>query len=489
MMTPGNIHSQGVRLKILSDPQLEEIIQSAYTIIESTGFRILKKSACQLLENAGATVTDDLVYVPRAIVQHCFNTAPKGIQVYNRLGEPSMKLWGNHVYYGTSTASPRTRNALTGDIHPTQVEDISIGAKLADALPNIDFVMPFGSSQDVDPNVADLYEFETVVQNTVKPVIFCGYTPMGVETVFEMAATVAGGKERLKKKPFIISYPEPISPMTYPEAIIDKMYVSADWGIPQITCGAGQLGGTSPVTLSGSLVQMLAEAMMTVTLVQLYKPGAPMFLAANFGMFDMQSGLCGMASPEGCLLHGALAEIGRYFGLPSWGYAGTTNSKVLDAQAGIESALTMMAQGLAGVNVIHDVGYMDMGMICSADMLVMGNEVAGFIKRFVGGISTEPDQLALSVIQKVGAGGNYLQEKHTFQHFKSCWYPELFARGSYAGWEAAGKKNLADKCSEKVRQILETHTPIPLAQPIKETVAQIRKTGEKRIMKQMALNA
>ncbi len=132
---------------------------------------------------------------------------------------------------------------------------------------------------------------------------------------------------------------------------------------------------------------------------------------------------------------------------------------------------------------------MDMGMICSGDMLVMGNEVAGFIKRFAGGISTEPDQLALGVIQKVGAGGNYLQERHTFQHFKSCWYPELFARGSYAGWEAAGKKNLADKCNEKVRQILETHTPIPLAQPLKETVAQIRKTGEKRIMTQMVLNA
>lgn len=482
MFTPDHHHTQTVGLKILSDSQRNEIIQTAFTIIENTGFKISKKEARDDLEKAGATIVDDKVFVPRAIVQKCLKTAPDGIQIYNRQGELSMKLWGSNVHYGSSTASPKTKDALTGEIHPTRVEDIAMGAKVADALPNIDFVMPFGSSQDVDSNVADLYEFETVVNNTIKPIVFCGYSARGVELVFEMAAEVTGGRQNLKTKPFIISYPEPISPMNYPEDIIDKMYLSADWGIPQITCGAGQLGATSPVTLSGSLVQMLAEAMVSITIVQLHKPGAPIFLAANFGMFDMQSGLCGMASPEGCLLHGALAEIGRFFGLPSWGYAGTTDSKLIDAQAGIESALTMITQGLAGVNVIHDLGYVDMGMVCSADMLVMGNEVAGFIKRFAGGINTEPEHLAPDVIRKVGAGGNYLQEPHTFKHFKECWYPELFARGSHAAWEAAGGKSLAEKCREKVKNILETHTPKPLETGIKEQIKKIRITGEKEIL-------
>ncbi len=482
MFTPGHLSSQTVSMNILSDVQLHEIVQAAFTIVESTGFKVSKKEARESLEKAGATVIDDLAYVPRSIVQKCIEDAPKGIQIYNRRGELSLKLWGRNVHYGTSTASPRTKDAFTGEIHPTRVEDISLGAKLADALPNIDFVMPFGSSQDVDSNVADLYEFEAVVNNTIKPIVFCGYSPRGVELVFEMAAEVAGGKSQLRNKPFIISYPEPISPMTYPEDIIDKMYLSAEWGIPQITCGAGQLGATSPVTLSGSLVQMLAEALVSITLVQLHKPGAPVFLAANFGMFDMQSGLCGMASPEGSLLHGALAEIGRFFGLPSWGYAGTTDSKVLDAQAGIESVFTMMAQGLAGVNMIHDLGYMDMGMVCSADMLVMGNEVAGLIKRFAGGINTEPAHLAQNEIQKVGAGGNYLQEPHTFKHFKECWYPDLFARGSHAAWETAGGKSLAEKCSDKVKKILETHEPQHLTEEIIERIKRIRIKGEKEIM-------
>ena len=207
MFTPGHLSSQTVSMKILSDVQLDEIVQAAFTIVESTGFKISKKEARESLKKAGATVIDDLAYVPRAIVQNCLEKAPKGIQIYNRLGELSLKLWGSNVHYGTSTASPRTKDAFTGEIHPTRVEDISLGAKLADALPNIDFVMPFGSSQDVDANVADLYEFEAVVNNTIKPIAFCGYSPRGVELVFEMAAEVAGGKSQLRNKPFIIAYP------------------------------------------------------------------------------------------------------------------------------------------------------------------------------------------------------------------------------------------------------------------------------------------
>ena len=106
MFKPGQISSQAVSLKILRAGQIEEIVQAAFTIVETTGFRISKKEARESLKKAGATISDDLAYVPRAIVQSCLNAAPKGIQIYNRLGELSMQLWGSNVYYGTATASP-----------------------------------------------------------------------------------------------------------------------------------------------------------------------------------------------------------------------------------------------------------------------------------------------------------------------------------------------------------------------------------------------
>jgi len=470
------------QMNILNDNQRSEIIQAAKSVLERTGCRVEHPEALALLKNNGAHVDGDRVRVSRHMVEQAISQAPEGILIYDREGNPALDLSGTKTYYGTSTASPRTRDALSGDIHPTRVEDIAIGAKVADALSEIDWVMPFGSSQDVPSIVSDLYEFEAVVTNTTKPMAFCGYSARGVELVFEMAAAVAGGKDKLMQKPFLISYPEPISPLFYPEEVVDKMFLSAEWGIPQITSGAGQTGATSPATLAGTLVQMVAEAMMSVLLIQLKKAGAPVFFAANFGMFDMRQGLLSMASPEASLMHGALAQIARDFKLPSWGYAGATDSKCLDAQAGIESAFSILAQGLSGINLIHDVGYMDMGMLCSAEMLVMGNEVAGMAKQFMKGIEITPETMACDVIDKVGPGGNYLQEPHTMKHFKGCWYPELFCRSSYGTWEAAGKKTMEDQCRAKVKKIIETHHPIELDDSIRKMILSIRKKGEKEML-------
>ena len=474
-------------MQVLAPDQRFKIIQAAKTVLERTGCRVVHEEALSMMKKAGASVTEDRVKVPRHLVEDCLRKAPRGIVIYDRDGNPAMDLGGTKSYYGTSTGSPNTKDALTGEIHPTRVEDIAIGAKVADALPNISWVMPFGSSQDVDSSVSDLYEFEAVVHNTSKPLAFCGFSPKSVEIVFEMAALVAGGKDKLREKPFILAYPEPISPLLFPEDVVDKILLAADWGIPQITTGAGQMGATSPVTLAGTLVQMLAESMMSAVLIQLRNSGAPMFIASNFGMFDMRSGLNAMASPECCLQLGALAEIARDFGLPSWGCAGASDSKCIDSQAGMESAFSILAQGLSGINLIHDVGYLDMGMVCSAEMLVLGNEMVGMARRFAGGIEINDETLACDVIDTVGPGGNYLQQQHTMNHFKACWYPELATRSSFNTWEKSGKKTMADRCKEKTREIVETHHPAPLDESIAEAVRVLRQKGEEEMIGKKSL--
>ena len=482
-MLHSNVNAnQSPHMQILTADQRFKIIQAAKSVLERTGCRVSHKGALAMLEKAGAHIDGERVRVPRSLVEDCLRKAPRGILIYDREGNPAMDLSGTKSYYGTSTGSPNTKDAVTGEIHPTRVRDIAIGAKVADALPHISWVMPFGSSQDVDSIVSDLYEFEAVVSNTTKPIAFCGYSARGVELVFEMAALVAGGKDKLKKRPFVLAYPEPISPLTFPEAVVDRMFLAADWDIPQITTGAGQLGATSPATLAGTLIQMLAEAMMSSVLIQTRKSGAPIFIAANFGMFDMRSGLNAMASPECCLQLGALAEIARDFDLPSWGCAGASDSKCMDPQAGMESTFSILAQGMTGINLIHDVGYLDMGMICSAEMLVMGDEIIGMVKRFAGGIEVTEESMACDVIDGVGPGGNYLQQPHTMRHFKECWYPGLCTRSSYSAWEADGKPSFTDRCAEKTRNIVETHQPDPLNEDIASAIKTLRQKGEEEML-------
>jgi len=437
-----------------------------------------------LLEQAGAIVKGERVWVPRHIVEDCVRTAPKGFTIYDREGQRALEVEGRKSYYGTSTASPNTKDALTGEIHETRVADIALGAKVADALPNIDWVMPMGSSQDVHPLVADLYEFEAVVTNTTKPVVSIGYSPRGVELVYEMAAEVAGGLEALQRKPFVLAYPEPISPLVFPAEVVDRMFVAADLAMPQIPGPSAQIGATSPVTLAGTVAQSIAEGLMSLVLIQLRKPGAPCCLSGNVGVFDMRTALLSLAAPEASLGLAAQAEVAQSFGLPTWGLAGATDAKVLDAQAGIESAFAILAQGLAGLNLIHDVGYMDSGMVCSAEMLVMGNEAIGMAKRFIRGIEVNAETLARGVIEQVGPGGHFLQEKHTVRHMRNeLWMPELLARQHRDVWQAEGAKDMAQRVGERVREIVERHHVPALSDDTLTTLERLKRKGEAELKK------
>jgi trimethylamine--corrinoid protein Co-methyltransferase len=482
MIQSGATEKRSVRFKVLSDDQIEQIKRASFEVMAKVGFSVLHEGARKMFKQAGALVDGENVKVPEHIVTGCLQSAPRGWTIYDRTGDRAMEVKGRNSYYGTSTASPRTKDALTGEIHPTRVADIATGARVADALDNIDWVMPMGSSQDVPPTAADVHEFEAVVTHTTKPVVFIGYTPRGVELVYEMAAEVAGGLDRLQQRPFAILYPEPISPFVWPADVVDRLFVGADLALPQIQGPTVQFGATGPMTLAGGVVQGTAEALMCLVMAQLRKPGCPFGLGCNFSVFDMANGLLSMASPEMSLALAAQAEVAQTFGLPTWGLAGSTDSKMIDAQAGIESTFSILAQGLAGLNLIHDVGYIDNGMACSTAQLVLGNESIGMAKRFIRGIEVNSETLALEVIEKVGPGGHYLDQDHTYNHFKSeSWMPDLMVRSAYDEWQNQGAKDMAARIQEKLEDIVKNHKAPPLPDKTLATLSEIKKKGEKEL--------
>jgi len=478
---------QSPGLKVLNDDQIYEITQAALTILEETGVKIDHSGALKLLKQAGAVVKDDRVRLPRHIVQSALVTAPRGFRIYNRQGRPALDLTNRKSYFGTSTASPKCVDAYTGEIHETRLADIANGAKVADALEHIDWVMPFGSSQDVPGAAIEVHEFEAVVNNTVKPLVFCGYTARGTELVFEMAAAVAGGLDELRQRPFVIAYPEPITPLYYPAAVVDKMFVCSDLGQPQLTSGAQQFGGTAPITIAGALALCLAESLFSITLAQLRKPGCPCFMGSTFLTLSMDNGLMSVAGPEANLAYAAHAQLAQSFGLPTWGLAGGTDAKLIDAQAGAEAALTMFNQALVGHNLIHDVGYLDASMLCSADQLVLGNELAGWVRRFMAGVRVTPETLALEIINKVGPGGNFLRNSHTLKNFRNEWWrPELFTREAYNKWFEGGATDIKERIRGRVVDILHSHQPVNLDDGLKAQVAQIRERGSAELEKKVA---
>ena len=453
---------------------MERIIEAAYQVLAEIGVKVKHPEALKMLKDNGAQVDGESVKVKPEMVRRALGLAPRGFKLYNRDGEPACDMTSPRVFFGTSTASPRTRDSVTGEYRPTTIDDIAKGALLADALPGLDWVMPFGSAQDVPLDRAEVYEFEAVVSNTKKPIVFCGYSPKGVRRVYEMAAEVVGGLDRLKEKPFVVVYPEPITPLTYPYEVVERMMISADLMQPQLTCGAQQPGATSPITIAGTVVQGLAESLFSILLAQLRQAGAPVYMAMNLGGFNMNTGLMSIVPPEASLGLAAQGQIARHFGLPSWGLAGATDAKALDAQAGAESAFSLLAQAEAGLTFIHDVGYLDMGMACSLDMMALGNELIGWVRRYIEPIPVNDETLSLADIAAVGPGGNYLKSRSTLKHFrKTYWMPEMMERSAHSTWVENGAPTFDQKISRKVAKIMAEYKRPSLPDQVAAKLAQL----------------
>jgi trimethylamine--corrinoid protein Co-methyltransferase len=485
-MLQTNITTKGcLSFRVLTDDQIVELKQVAMEILKKVGFKVLHAKARKMLQSAGAMVDGETVKVPEYIVRQSLATAPKGWTIYDRDGQRALEVEGRKSYYGTSTASPNTKDALTGEYHETRVEDLALAAKVADALDNIDWVMPMGSAQDVPSLAADLHEFVAAVTNTTKPIVFLAYSPRGMELIFEMAEEIVGGRNNLQEKPFLVSYPEPITPLVMPEEVADRIFLAADRFLPQMMGPAVQLGATGPVTIPAAVAHGTAESMMCVVLAQLRNPGCPVGLGCNFAAFDMAKGLMSVGAPEMSLALAAQAEVAQSFGLPTWGLAGATDSKVLDAQAGVEATFHIMAQGLSGLNLIHDVGYMDCSMACGVEQLILGDEIIGMVKRFMRGMEFTPNQIARDILAQVGPGGEFLSHDHTTKNFKTeLWRPTIFTRKNIIDWKKAGEKDTQARVREKIRHILETHKPQTLPDTVIESLERIKSEGEKELTKQ-----
>jgi trimethylamine--corrinoid protein Co-methyltransferase len=475
-------------MRILSDDQIWEIRQAAYDIIEKVGFKCRHKEVHKMMKQAGAWVKDDIIKIPRHIVDSCLATTPKGWTIYDRTGRRAMEVEGEKSYFGTSTASPNTRDAFSGEIRPTTIKDIELGAQVADACEHIDWVMPMGTAQDVPGQAAEVHEILALFANTTKPAVFIGYSALGCEYVYEMAAVIAGGQANLRQKPFLIVYPEPIAPLFFPDEVVQRIFVAADRFMPQMPGATVTAGATGPVTLAGVITQLTAESLIHITIAQLRKTGCPVAMSGNVGILDMRTALMTMGAPENSLGIAAQAEVARSFNLPTWGLAGATDAKRLDAQAGLESAFSILSQGLSGLNLIHDVGYMASGMVCSLEQLVMGNEIVGMTKRFVEGITVTRETLARQVIEEVGPSGHFMTQEHTANNFKKELHvSKLLNRQPIDTWIAAGKPTMEDRVKEEVKRIIETHKPEPLSDKVLAELARLRKEGEKEILAKLEM--
>jgi trimethylamine--corrinoid protein Co-methyltransferase len=452
------------RLTFLSDEQKRDVYLAALDIMGRVGMNVFHEEAKATLLKAGCSLTsEDRVLMPRHLVERARLSVPSVVDVYDRNGDLAMELGGYNSYFGTGSDLMFTYDLETGERRDSRLEDTRRAARLCDALPHIDFIMSSAHPKEVDPHQSYVLCFRAMMENSTKPLVVTAENEVDLGVMVEMSRALRGGAEELREKPYFVVYNEPISPLEHPVESIAKLLLCAETGVPSIYSPAPLAGATAPITAAGHLAQGVAESLFGLVIHQLHRPGAPFLMGVGSAVLDMLTAQSSYNDLGYLLGYMGLVEMAKWLDIPNWGNAGTSDSQVVDAQAGMEATQITFLAMQAGSNLAHDVGYLDFGLTGSLEQMVIVDEFISMNRRLLEGFDVRRDTLAVDAVAEVGPGGHYMTSDHTYRYMRDVqWRPTILNRYGRERWEAEGSLDLAAKARLKAKRLLETHEVGPL---------------------------
>lgn len=462
----GTAFSPEIRVSYLSDEAKRRIFSSTLDVLATVGSAVEDPVARDLLVEAGCTVDpQDRVHIPREVVERALSSAPPSFTLYDRDGTSAMELGGRNVFFGTGSDLMWQYDVNTAEHRPSLLDDVARVARVCEALPNMDFVMSGAYPTELDPAGVYLETFLTMMQNTTKPLVIVAENEVDLGAIIDTAADLRGGSERLREKPYLLAYVEPVSPLSHPWQGTRKLLLCAEAGVPVAYVPAPLLGATSPASSAGHVVQGMVECLLGLVLHQHRSPGAPFMFGVNQGALDMVSGQPSYTAVEAFMNYITAVEMAKWLNLPNWGIAGCTDSQTVDAQLGLEvGELTLLSMSL-GSNLNHDVGFMGFGLTGALEEIVITDEFVSMNKKLLGGIPVEDVDLAVEVIAETGAKGHYLGHPHTRAYLRKGpgqWRPTLLNRDNRERWANDGCLDIREKARRKALAILAMEGPPPV---------------------------
>lgn len=460
---PPNLPHLRPTLTMLAEKDCRRIHQASCQILNQTGVKVYNARGLQLLRRAGASVEGEWVRMPPALVEQALTTVPNAFNLYQRgTSEVILRLDGEGIYFGPGSDTLRYLDPRSGQRRDFQLADIVDCLHVCDALPEIGFVMSVGIPRDVPTQMHYRYQCATMLRHTTKPIVFVCNDLADIETIGAMAATVAGGMDRLSHYPNLLLYSEPSTPLSHSLEAVDKLLYCADHLLPVTHSPAPMMGGTAPVTLAGAVALGNAELLSGLVMHQLQRPGAPFLYGHGVHHLDMKEMISVYGAPEFQLARVMAAEMGRFYKLPVWGYTGHSDSKVVDEQAAADIQFSALVALLAKTNLNHDVGYLESGLAVAPEMFVLANEIIAQARHFMTGVRVDDEALAVEVIDAVGPGGEFLSHDHTLAHWREFWLPQVFDRQRLEPWVEKGAKSLKVRLREQTLALMDNHKVEPL---------------------------
>ncbi len=453
-------------LRLLSNEQIKMMHEKALHILECTGVKFESEEALTILKDKGAEVDFEkrIVKIKPQMVLDAIKSAPEKVELYDREGGLAAVLGGNNVHFDPGSSAIKFMESDGITVRKSQARDLVNISKVNDAMEHIALQSTAVTLYDVPEQIGDSYRLYLLLKNSPKAIITGAFSVPGVKHMRDLLATVAGGEEALRKKPRAVFDICPSPPLKWTHISSQNIIDCARFGLPIETVSMPMPGAASPATLSGSILVDLAETLSGLVLAQCVSPGAPFIYGGAPVHFDMRFSTTPLSAVEATMIAVAYSQMGKYYGLPTHTYAALSDSKMMDAQAGLETSMSGLIALLAGINVISGPGILEFVSCVSLEKLVMDNEICGMTQRLAKGLDMSEDALALDLICRLGPGGDYMSQEHTFRWFKKEPHlpSKIIDRMDRSSWVEAGSKSIFERAQEKVQDILKNHQPTPL---------------------------
>ncbi|MCP4010337.1 MAG: trimethylamine methyltransferase [Proteobacteria bacterium] len=450
----------------LSNTQIEQIYATALRILSELGMgdapSVLTEQA---LKNGASINKAGRLCFPHCMIEDIINGANKQFVLYGRDSKHDFELGGDKVYFGTGGAAVQTMDIQSHRYRPSSIQDLYDFARLADTLTNVSWFTRCCVATDIPDNFElDINTAYALLRGTTKPIGTSFMLAGHVDPVINMFDSVLGGEGKFRERPFCKAHISPvISPLRYAEDAVEVALACMRHGMPINNVVAAQSGATSPATIAGMLACSLAETLAALAMVNLFEPGYPMIFSNWPFVIDLRSGsFCG-GGGEITLLNAASAQISNWLGLPSGAACSMSDAKAVDAQMGIEKALSSLAVGLAGCNMVYESSGMTASLLgASYEAFVIDDEMLSHVYRVLRGIEVNEQTLGFEAVREAVYGeGHFLAANHTMQAMeRDYFYPsELSDRTPPVTWQEQGASDMWQRANRKVRDILAHHHP------------------------------
>jgi trimethylamine--corrinoid protein Co-methyltransferase len=452
----------------MNQDQIRRIHDASMEILEEVGVVFRDPIALEDWRRAGADVRGERVHLDRHFVMELIRTIPAKIAYHARDPQKNVSLGGANSIFVPMTGAPYMRDLDDVRRGPT-IADLGTFHKLAHMMP----ALHSSAHHIVEPmDIVVAHRHLHITYSSIKhsDKIFMGMTtsPKNAEDVLDMCAILFGA-DFLESQAVVTGNCNGNSPLVWDQVMLGALRAFCRRNQP-VLCSPFVLGGANtPASTAPAVAQLNAEALSALAYTQVVRKGCPAIYGHFLSTVSMQSGAPMAGTPEISLMNFMIGQMARHYNVP-WRTSNTLGgAKVFDAQAGYESAMTMMAVLLSGANYIwHSAGWNEAGMHCSIAKFMVDAEVCAMGYRMAQGIQWDDFEEALAAVRDVGPGGHYLGHPHTQANFERAFFiPKLFDNNSVEQWVAEGSKDVKARALEQARRLLADYE-MPYLDPAKD---------------------